>query len=127
LTNPKYTATAQMPTLAYRIEQTVVGQGKDRRARVQTVFVEWCEGETVNLTADQAVAATRERNSRTAHVDHFLRQFLAKGPRLVRDVELAGGKLGLTHAQLRQARQRLGVKSQKQGLDGNEWHLPSAG
>jgi hypothetical protein len=115
-----------MPTLAYRIEQTVVGQGKDRRARVQTVFVEWCEGETVNLTADQAVAMTRERNSRTTHVDQFLGQFLAKGPRLVRDVKSAGAKLGLTEDQLRQARLRLGVISRKRGLDGNEWKLPSA-
>ena len=110
----------KMPTLAYRIEQTVVGT--DRVTRTEAVHVVW--EESVDLSADQAIAAVKG-SARTTPVDIFVRELMAsnKGEMSAIDVEEAGKEKGFSKAKLWGAKKRLGIKSERDGIHGWKWHM----
>ena len=119
VTNPKNNLSPAMPTLIYRTEQTVIGE--DRSEQIEVPFTDWC-GDS-DLTADEAIAATKT-SSRTLKVDQFLRSFLADGPKTEREVMKAAKAQGFTKDQVKRARSRVGIKSEKLGFgDGWRWSL----
>jgi putative DNA primase/helicase len=57
--------------------------------------------------------------------EHFLREELADGPRLARELESEAHKIGIARTTLFRARRALGVESAKSGFKGGwEWSLP---
>jgi hypothetical protein len=109
-----------MPTLVYCRADTIIGRHPDR---IETTRVEWLEG-TLDLTANEAIAATKASPSRTAPADQFLRTILGRGAKWQKDVIAAAGAQGFSETQMKRAAQRLGVNSSKRGLEGWEWTLP---
>jgi hypothetical protein len=74
--NAKHSLTAEMPALAYTIEESMI-RGVERQM-VKTTRVEWRE--TVEITANAAVARGRAPN-RMTRVDEWLKAHLADGAR----------------------------------------------
>jgi hypothetical protein len=113
--------------LAFRLEQHIVGDG------IVASAVAW-EGGHVEQTADTALNASGE-HAATAKDDakEFLQRILASGPLPVREIEPEARDCGLLGdtAQvgqckpLRMAREALGIKVQKTGMQGGwVWLLP---
>lgn len=108
-------------TLAYTIED----RGDGPR-------VEW-QPEAVAITAEEAIAAERQAarpdqvSPERREAEEWLRDVLARGPVLARDVEAAGRAAGITGRILRRAKEALGAESAKDGygLDARwVWKLP---
>lgn len=97
------------PTLAYAIED------RDDGPRV-----EW-QPETVEITAEEAIAAERRaaRQDRASperrEAEEWLRDVLARGPILARDIEAAGRAAGFSGKILRSAKEAIGAESVKDG------------
>ncbi|WP_297926048.1 AAA family ATPase [Metallibacterium sp.] len=100
--------------LAYRV---AVAEGG-------TPYVEF-EAEPVNIRADDALAAPGDDEGADDPAS-FLRDLLADGPMSARDIKAEARDFGLTEKQLRNARERLGIKPRKAGMDGGwMWELPA--
>jgi len=98
--------------LAYRLEQTIVGDG------IVASCVAW-ESEPVSITANQALAAeTGTADQRTAkqEAEEFLRAILAGGPVPARDVERAARDGLISPATLRRAKTSLNVDVTREGF-----------
>jgi len=122
-TNPKNNLHEMMPTLAYRIDPS---NARHKGAVVRGTQISW-EKESVELTADQAIAAAKAP-PRTAKVDQFLREFLANGPAPQREVMEAAEAEGFSSGMITRAKERLRIKPQKAGLhEGWIWQLPKGG
>jgi hypothetical protein len=68
-----------------------------------------------------------EEQTGTGEAEEVLAKELEDGPRPAKDVQKIARALGVTDKQLRRARVRLGVESEKAGFDGGwEWSLPKA-
>jgi hypothetical protein len=124
-TNPKNNPHLKMPTLAYKIEQTVVGQDEETKDAITAPYVVW-DATPMSLTADQAigVANAREEKERGPDVKAFLEGVLANGPLPEQKIEeLAAGR-NISIDQLKRAKKKLGVVSEKLGLAEWQWSLP---
>ncbi len=119
VTNPKNNLHPTMPTLAYRVEQRMVGD--NRAQRVEAPYIEW-DG-TVDVRAEGAIAAM-QCASKTDRADTFLKSFLAEGEQWEKEVMEAAETKGFTESQVRRAKERLGVSSRMVGFDGWKWRLP---
>jgi hypothetical protein len=139
--NPKNSAHARMPTLAYRIAAHVVDQHKKADGDIISSHVVW-DDDPVEVTADEALAAAAGRRcdgrgqatAKNAAVE-FLRAVLADGPMPAKEIERLAVDAGLLEPTasigdskpFRQARLVLGVASNKAGMeDGWVWGLPKA-
>lgn len=125
-TNPKNNPSPKMPTLAYRIEQTTIGQDPITREVIVAPRVVW-DAMPVQMTADQAIAAStggkkKEAQAMTNAVN-FLRQELANGPRPVEEIKEAATKAGLSWSTVRRAQDKLKIDPEK-GKDHWIWGLP---
>ena len=120
-TNPKNNVSRKMSTLAYRIIEKQLDGG------IKAPFVTW--EEIVDITADQAVAASMPSKERGQQSDCivFLMNTLANGPVLIATIEEQGAARGFSKDQLDRAKKKMGVVAFKeQGkLDGQWfWALP---
>ena len=107
-TTVQHTASASMPTLAYRKDVVNVSD------TIRAPRVVW-EGE-VNITADAAVAAAAGKKSdQQLKVQAFLREMLKDGkPVPQKEIEEAAKAKGFTEKQLRNAREALGIHTDKE-------------
>jgi putative DNA primase/helicase len=119
--NPKNNADKTQPTLAYRIETTTISpDGKSGFLGVPRVA--WENG-TVNMTADEAIAANKGTHSRSAkqrEIQTWLREMLGEKQIEQRAIQEEAAKCGYTDNQLRTAKTALKVVSKKAGF-GAEW------
>ena len=109
----------KMPTLAFRQQTFIMEQG------IEAPFVKWENG-TVNITADQAIAATLPSKDRPTEAMKFLNEILADGkPMLKKQIEEEAAKRGLSTDQLKRAKDRLpNIKAEKEGMTGPwKWTL----
>jgi putative DNA primase/helicase len=107
--------------LAFRLEQTIVANG------IVASRVAW-ESEPVTITANEALAAEAAGgDQRTARADaeEFLSAILVSGPMAQKEIKEAVEGAGLAWATVRRAKDRLGIKPHKSGMDGPwVWALP---
>jgi putative DNA primase/helicase len=128
-TNPKYSVHAPMPTLAYRMAPSTVGLDPTTGNPIISSHVVW-EKEPVQLTADQALAATarkgkQEDRGAKAAAERFLRETLANGPMAMNEVIDAGKAHCIALRTLERAKVDLGIKSVRPGGQGKwHWALP---
>jgi hypothetical protein len=124
-TNAKINIDARQPTLAYRI--AVVEVGRDDDGMVITAPVIHWEG-GVDITANEALAASRPSKGNRKPVREFLLDILAGGPVLQTLIIERGAEHGFSYDQLKRAKGALGVRSFKKreaGLDSPWlWALP---
>jgi hypothetical protein len=106
--------------LAYRLLQTIVGGG------IVASYVHW-EDMPVTISADKALQATEntDRRGERGRAEEFLRERLAGGPVSQPEVKVDAEGAGLAWATVRRAKDRLGIKPEKAGMDGGWlWGLP---
>jgi hypothetical protein len=121
--NPKNNFSALVPTLAYRIEPVKLGWDAKRQREIVTSVVRW-EG-PVDLTADEALAASRPGKANRNTVREFLLDILAGGPVFQTVIVERGAEHGFSYDQLKRAKRPLGVRSFKTGLNTPWlWALP---
>jgi putative DNA primase/helicase len=97
--------------LAYRLEQTIVGDG------IVASRVAW-ESEPVSITANQALAAEAAGGDRSARqeAEEFLRGALAGGPMPAKEVQRMATEHGISPKTLRTTRETCGVKVSRDGF-----------
>jgi hypothetical protein len=124
-TNVRNTAhDGKMPTLAYRKEKAVVNQADG----ITAPRIVW-EG-SVNITSDEAVAAlsAKKQSDQQIKVQAFLRELLKDGKQVPqKEIEEAAEAKGFTAKQLRTAREKLGIHTDKEKgtmSGGWVWQLP---
>jgi hypothetical protein len=106
--------------LAYRLLQRIVCDN------IVASYVHW-DAEPVTISADEALGATEDkgRSSRET-AETFLRERLASGPVPQREVKEDAEGAGLAWATVRRAKDRLGIKPEKSGMEGGwAWRLPT--
>ena len=106
--------------LAYRLLQTIVCDN------IVASYVHW-DAAPVTISADEALGATEERGrSSRETAETFLRERLAGGPVPQREVKADAEGAGLAWATVRRAKDRLGIKPEKSGMEGGWiWRLPA--
>ena len=113
--------------LAFRLKQTIVG---DLGKRIVASRVEW-EQEPVTVTADEALAAEAAGAADTSlgvEAENFLQQLLAEGPVPAKQVRADVEAAALSWSTVKRAKARLGIKAEKDGMDGGwSWSLPRRG
>lgn len=130
-THVKHNASMRMPTLAYRVAEIVVGQDPATRTNIAAPHVVWGDA-PVDITADAAAAANGPRRSRDGdqrEIQQFLRTVLADGePKPYKDIVDEAQQHGFTVKQLKTAKEKLGVTSEKDGVRGGwMWQWRDAG
>jgi putative DNA primase/helicase len=106
--------------LAYRLLQTIVCDN------IVASYVHW-EDTPVTISADEALGAAEstERQGAREKAEEFLRERLAGGPVSQKEVKADAEGAGLAWATVRRAKDRLGIKPEKDGMDGGWlWGLP---
>jgi hypothetical protein len=118
-----------MPTLAYRIEEIVVGQDPETGDNIAAPHVVW-DKEPVDISADEAVVAAagkgghREsvRDAAQIEVQAFLQDVLKPGhPIQQKKIEEEAARRGFTDNQLRTAKKKLRIISKKSGFGEGGW------
>jgi putative DNA primase/helicase len=108
--------------LAFRLKQRPVYE-----AAILGSTIVW-ENEPVNISADAALRATDEAGKRDGprqKAETFLKELLANGPVPKQHIKEAADGNELTWATVRRAKDRLGIKPRKAGMDGGWlWELP---
>ena len=107
--------------LAYRLLQTIVCDN------IVASYVHWDDA-PVTMSADEALGATEDKRGRSSRetAETFLRERLAGGPVLQREVKADAEGAGLAWATVRRAKDRLGIKPEKSGMEGGwVWRLPA--
>jgi hypothetical protein len=122
LTTPRHAHSEPMPTLVYRKEIVAIDD------TIKSPRVTW-DGE-INITADAAVAAASgNKSDQQLKAQAFLRELLKDGkPVPYKEIEKAAEAKGFTEKQLRTAREKLGIHSDKEsGKMGGQslWQLPN--
>jgi hypothetical protein len=100
--------------LAFRLEQSIVGEG------IVTSKVEW-EPEPVTLTANEVLAAndgSKKNALAVEEAEYFLQALLADGPVSSKEVDAEALEAGIKLATLRRAKANLGIKPYKDGMKG---------
>jgi hypothetical protein len=110
---------------AFRLEQRIVG---DPGKTIVASFVAW-ESSPIDISADAALKAadaqTSDGTSAIAEAMKFLKEILGAGPIPHNDVKAAAEGAGLAWATVRRAKDQLGIKPYKDGMDGGwVWDLP---
>jgi putative DNA primase/helicase len=105
---------------AFRIEDRIVGEG------IGTSAVVW-DHDPVTITADEALSAAAKKAS-SATID-FVQRALSDGPMDQTEIVRLGKEAGFTEKSLRTAREKLGVKTKKEGFGpkGKWVWVPSSG
>jgi hypothetical protein len=110
-----------MPTLAYRVEEIVVGQDPTTGSTIAAPHVVW-DREAVEISADEAVAGGAEQPKA---ILKFLTAVLASGPVPSATIYQQGKTKGFSEDQLKRAKEKLKVGVRKDGPRGGWlWHLP---
>ena len=113
--------------LAFRLKQTMVG---DLGKGIVASRVEW-EQEPVTVTADEALAAEAAGAADTSsgvEAENFLQELLAEGPVPAKQVRADVEAAALSWSTVKRAKARLGIKAEKDGMDGGwSWSLPRRG
>ena len=113
--------------LAFRLKQTLVG---DLGKGIVASRVEW-EQEPVTITADEALAAEAAGAADTSsgvEAENFLQELLAEGPVPAKQVRADVDAAALSWSTVKRAKARLGIKAEKDGMDGGwSWSLPRRG
>ena len=109
----------------FRLEQHIVG---DPGKGIVGSAVAW-ETSPIDISADAALQAadaqTTGGGSAGGEADEFLRDMLAAGPVLQKEIKTAAEGVGLSWATVRRSKTRLGVHASKAGMDGGwYWNLP---
>jgi putative DNA primase/helicase len=131
LTMVKANLGPKMPTLAYRLAQAPVGEDHRDGRVIYGSHVVWETG-TVEMTADQALAATAGgKTSAASEASEFLRRTLASGPVPVRDLQAEAKAAGLSWATIRRAKDSIGVAAERksEGREGKgewQWVAPNS-
>jgi putative DNA primase/helicase len=99
--------------LAFRLEERIVGEGEG----IVTSRVDW-EPEPVVTTADEALAADGKSSLALAEAEDFLQALLADGEVPSKQVEEEAQEIGITKATLRRAKKKLGIKPNKDSMQG---------
>jgi putative DNA primase/helicase len=109
--------------LAYRLVQTIVGEGDG----IVASYIAW-DPNPVVISADEALQANDGTSDRkTANeAEEYLREALAHGPIPAKEGEEGARAQGIAPRTLKRARKKLGVIAEKGGLkEGWTWRLPS--
>jgi putative DNA primase/helicase len=113
--------------LAFRLKQTIVG---DLGKGIVASRVEW-EQQPVTVTADEALAAEAAGAANTSsgvEAENFLQELLAEGPVPAKQVRADVEAAALSWSTVKRAKARLGIKAEKDGMDGGwSWSLPRRG
>ena len=113
--------------LAFRLKQTIVG---DPGKGIVASRIEW-EQEPVRITADEALAAEAAGAADTSsgvEAENFLKELLAEGPVQAKQVRADVEAAALSWSTVKRAKARLGIKAEKDGMDGGwSWSLPRRG
>ena len=105
--------------IAYRIADTVVGDG----VAIWAPYVQW-DG-LVAISADQAINANQGDKTLTDEAVDLIKAELSDGDKSAAHMRKAGTDAGITPKALRSAREKLGIKPRKDGLQGGwVWSLP---
>jgi putative DNA primase/helicase len=122
-TKPSHSARSQVPTLAFRIEEKLIGWDPKQECEIKAPRIAW-EPEPLDITADEAIAANKialgdGRKARAAPVREFVRDILTAGPVLRNVVVERGAEKGFSLSQLRRALKRIGepFKQPDEGFD----------
>jgi hypothetical protein len=118
-TNPKNNEAGKQPTLAYRTEVVAVGFDDAEGKIIEASRVVW-EGE-VDITADEALAATRTTKASRGTAQDFLLIILTNGPVPQSRIIECGNERGFSIDQLNRAKRALKIKSLKAGGPGDPW------
>jgi hypothetical protein len=125
-TDAKPSIKARQPTLAYRIGVVVTPYlDPDSGEPIEAPVISW-EGES-ELSADEAIAASRPGKARGPNAREFLNDILAGGPVPQKTVSERGANRGLSYDQLWRAKRALGVEDfRERGLKSGPsyWALP---
>ena len=115
-----------MPTLAYRVEGKSF-EDPATNVDIITPRVIW-DRDTVNISADEAVGAAsgsalvgRARDAAQVKVQTFLLDILKNGALPQKRIEEEAAREGFSHSQLRTAKEKLGVISEKSGQGAWMW------
>lgn len=106
--------------IGFRIQVRDIGNG------IEAPYVEW-DGEPVNYTADQALAASQDQDAHNAlhQAKDFLKERLADGPMASAAVITAAEAYAISERTLKRAARALGIKPEKTGFKGGwQWSLP---
>jgi hypothetical protein len=105
--------------------------GKDERNGQRIIAPRVLWGEKTMMTADEALAANNEKLRAPTKRDvaiNFIREMLANGPKLKREIDAAAAKRDIAPKTLRDAREELGViaekVSQRDGRGPWQWIMP---
>jgi hypothetical protein len=113
-TNPKNNVSPKMPTLAYRVVERQLDGG------IKAPFVTW--DEIVEITADQAVAATAPtKKDQSGGVVMFLLNILANGPTPVTVIEERASACGFSKDRLNRAKRKINIVTFKEGKRDGRW------
>ena len=130
--NAKNNPHTKMPTLAYRVMTRIVGKTPQTSDNIEAPYVVWDE-EPVDISADEAVAAVGggkegggaragARAAAQSKVQAFLSEMLKGGPVPQKRIYEEGARLGFSANQLRTAKEKLAIMSEKSGFgDGWVW------
>jgi hypothetical protein len=125
-TNVKHSSHLKMLTLAYKIESTTIYP--EPFLQINIARVVW-EKEAVNISADQAVAASRsvakavaKEEEASSEVMDFLRMMLDAGGGWCKQADIAAQAkaLGFSDKELRTARKKSGIISKREGGLGDD-------
>jgi hypothetical protein len=120
-TNPKLSVALEAPTLAFKVAPSMA--------------LEW-EKEPVDISAEEAMSDRTHRATRLDQAVEWLEDHLQAGPKLVKEIEEAAGKEGISETTLKRARWKLHIipKPQQAVEEGRKgiigawvWELPSTG
>jgi DNA polymerase I-like protein with 3'-5' exonuclease and polymerase domains len=124
-TNPAINVAGRQPTLAYRMDVVEVGFDPDGTV-IPAPVIRW-EGE-VEITAQEALDATKTTKTNRGTAREFLNIILANGPALRNLIVERGAEHGFSPDQLKRARHTLKVKAfRKRGEGKNSpwwWAFP---
>jgi phage N-6-adenine-methyltransferase len=117
-TDAKPSIKAKQPTLVYRIVVVETDYlDPDTGEPIEAPVIRW-EGES-ELSADEAIAASRPGKMKGQNVREFLNDILAGGPVLQKTVIERGAGRGLSYDQLWRAKRMLGVEDfREKGVKG---------
>ncbi len=117
-TSPKHNvAQRRIPAIAYRIEEAAVLPG------ITAPHIVW--EETMDITADEALAAASPAKDKNRGAVAFLGDVLASAPVHSKIILRRGEVHGFSEDQLRRAKDKMGVVAYKDGMVGGwMWALP---
>jgi len=116
LASTKHNLTTQPPSLVYRLETSTLNG---------VVRVAWLPvGTTHTAETLLAVQSTADERSAVADAADALTDILGKGPLIVEEIRKHTAAAGLSWRTIERAKDRLGIRSKKDGSGPWMWHLP---